>query len=174
MDLHLMLELLRKKFDLNSLFSLGLYNKFDNVNRIFLDEICDKNYKFDSVYSYAEKVFKTKIKSDFFVCMVTYTENPTNVFPSQELEQLSDNEIDIPTKFIYWSAYNNEEEWYVHYLFYEEKEIFLPKYISGLLARHLLDNKPYIGSEMFFIPQAGDVMINMYDDRGMDILELIL
>jgi len=164
---------LKKSYDLSILFSLGLYHKYKNVNRIYLDEN-EELKNINSYIKYLDKSFFKIFGNTVYVCLVDYTEQECNSFPNEELTLLKKCGIDIKeTDSKYFSKYIEDEERYAHYLLHVVKKNNLNLYIKGLLSLHL-DKEPYFTSNMFILSEDLKYLINLYDDRGVDVMKMLI
>jgi len=156
-----------------SIFNPGPYNHCAKANRIYLDEL-DEEIKTDlqllttTVLNKISKLFK----DSFFVCLVTFTQEKSVFFPKEDLTQLTNCGIPLPIEFQFEQTYIELDEWYANYLFFKESKTSLKRYVKGILATYLSENEPYINLDVFFISNNLEKLVNLYDDRGMDIVEL--
>lgn len=161
------------KNERESIFRPGPYNHCRNAKRIYLDDLGEEiKSNFDSLTDFILKKTDNLLGEYFFVCLVTYTEDKRVLFPDKELMQLKNCNIPLPSEFKFDQAYIDDDEWYSNYLFFKERKKFLRNYVKGILAPSLSPVDPLINLDVFFISSDLKILINLYDDRGMDIVEL--
>lgn len=160
---------LLKNQSLDDLFSVGLYHRFKRVNRFFLDELFDKNYS-KSISFVSDHILQI-VGDKFYVCLVDYSEIDLNFFNAETLSNIDANGIDIPKSRLFFSKYISEDDWYGQYLFYEESGTNIGKYVSGIINRVSRD-KPSLIPEVYYLNFNLNTLINVYDDRGMDIMTI--
>lgn len=173
MDVNSAISLLENKYDIKLLFSLGLYNKFDKVDREYFDEL---NLKELELYIYLKKYLTRKLRTllgeKYFVCLVLYFEEECDNDLSEDLESIKECGIQIPNNNVSFTRYIEEEELYAHYIFFEDCEDNLQKYIAETLAIDLLNVDPVMPCNVFYVKSDLTKVVNIYDDRGMDVLSL--
>lgn len=173
MNVNKAISILEDQYDISLIFSSGLYHKFDNVERVYLDEF---NLKQSELYSFLNKYLKNKLDDllgeDYFICLLFYSEDEQDKDYLEELHTLEECGIQIPTRHIYRKKYIDDEELYTHYVFFEDNRKNLHKYIEETLARTLTDNEPWLPCEVYYVKRDLSKIVYIYDDRGMDILSL--
>lgn len=111
-----------------SIFHPGPYNHCAKANRIYLDEL-DEEIKTDlqllttTVLNKISKLFE----DSFFVCLVTFTQEKSVIFPKNDLIQLKNCKIPLPIEFKFDQRYDENDEWYINYLFFQRKQDILKK-----------------------------------------------
>ncbi|TNE54019.1 MAG: hypothetical protein EP338_09005 [Bacteroidetes bacterium] len=156
------------RFDLNKLFSVGIYHRFRNVERIYLDEM---QSSFDKI-EYLKRNIISKIENDeLYACMVTYTEVAQENFPGNSIIELNRCGIDTEREVVFKCLFDEEEEWYSNLLFFKLNYVEIEKFISGVLFRTESKRRSF-SSEFFIVNYTTKKVINVYDDRGVDILEI--
>jgi hypothetical protein len=80
--------------------------------------------------------------------------------------------INIPNNCIKREFHIEEDELYIQLFFFEVNFDDILKYLWGLLSSNFRGIEPFLQMEIFFISKDLKTLINVYDDRGMDILEL--
>lgn len=169
------LDHLVTKYDANDLFHPGPYNsKGITGERIYLDEI---GLKGGELYNHLVKLIDDKIGSLFnkglYVCIATSSWEDTSNYPKEDLEHVKKCGIKVPTTAAYSKKYISDEEWYRHYLLFEEQPENLRQYIHYSIANHIQEiESTYWPCDIFILNSTLNIMVNIYDDRGMDIIEL--
>lgn len=164
-------NLLKSKFDLEHLFSVGHFHKYENVIRIHLDEKIELNSVKD-YESFFLDLFKDYFTDSIFICLTTQSWKKTSTFPKLEKNRLNKAGINIDIESsMYFSKYIKEEEWYVHSLFYKADKLDLVKYYPSIL-NNIEDVKHFFWSDVFIVSEDLKYCINIYDDRGVDITSL--
>jgi len=159
----------KDKYPIETIFSLGLYHKFNNVQRIYLDKLFGKKY--DESIDYVTNLVKINMGKQFYVCLVDYSDFEMSFFDKHSIANLNKIQIQIPNYNIYMTKYIKDDEWYEQYLMFIDYNINIKKYISGIINR-VRFNKPSINTNVFFVDLNLKMVINLYDDRGLDILKL--
>jgi hypothetical protein len=172
MNLDSVFKAIQKKNDKFSIFHPGPYNLCPDSKRIYLDEFgLEKEELFYFLRKYVHELIAPILGQTFYVCLVSHSEEKMKAFPQESLNHLESCKIQTPINFLYDSEYVNDDEWHNHYLFYNETDSTLQKYIDGILG-YLIESKPCFNMEVFFIDKSLETLINIYDDRGMDIVNL--
>lgn len=152
------------------IFHTGPYNHCENSERIYLDELFINNSdRIVLLRDFIMKNFKRFYNYDFYVCLVTFSDDNLEKFPQEVLLRLKDCNIQLPIENSYSSKYIQDDEWYAHYLFFKESKYHFEKYINSILYDY---NEPSIYSDVFIINKELSELVNIYDDRGMDIVQL--
>lgn len=173
MELKTAIENIRKKHTLKKVFSLGIFNRFENCKRIYLDRL---NKKGLDLFIYLVRNITSKMKlifrNGYFVCILSYSNAELKNIPYSTLKVFKIFNIKIPKDHVYIQEYCKEDEIFLHYLFFRENPTNLEKLIWFCLSRNFTHIKPYSNSDIFFFTLNTDLIINLYDDRGIDILIL--
>lgn len=166
------------KNDKYSIFHVGPNNHCEDSNRIYLDNIAfkDQARNIDSIKSVISKVTKEILGKDFFVCFVDNNyENKSQVSELEkgDFEQLVNCKIEIPREHYFETNYIDEEEWFTSFIFYKELRLNSMEYFEFILNRFLgIPNKPFLPFDTFLIDKNLEWLVNLYDDRGIDIVKL--
>ena len=161
-----------------SIFHIGPYNHCDNSDRIYLDNIVfkDAERNIDSIKNAILEVTDEILGKDFFVCFVDYnSEAKSNIseLDKSDCEQLVKCKIELPSELYFETNYIDEDEWFCSLIFYKELRLDYMEYFQLILNRHLnMPNKPYLPFDTFIIDRNLEWLVNLYDDRGMDIVKL--
>lgn len=152
MNINEALEELEKQFDISKLFDLGVFNRFSNSERIYLDEFDLKGMDlFLFILNYIHKKLEIEFEDRLFVCLLAHTEDDLGQFPAKILKNFSKFDMKIPKQTVYRKRYVEEDMWFCHYLFFEESKSELLKYIWGILARNFTHIQPHLAVDVFFI-----------------------
>jgi hypothetical protein len=172
MKLDSIYKAIQKENDKLSIFHSGPFNLCPDSKRIYLDEFgLEKKDLLPFLKKYVYELIEPVLGQTFYVCLVSNSEDKINIFPQDSLNHLESCKIETPIEFVHDNEYIHEDEWYNHYLFYKETGSNLQKYINGILG-HLIKTEPYLDMEVFFIDNSLKTLINLYDDRGIDIVNL--
>jgi len=173
MKLDRVVSFLDKWYDIRLLFSPGIYNKFDNSDREYFDEL---NLKGSKLFYFLNNYLKYKLEDllgdRFYVCLVFYSEDERGSDLSDKIQLVKECGINIPSDYVSVNRYIEDYEVYCNYFFYEESVDNLSKYISGTLAIDLMEGIPRLPCDAFYIKRDMTKVVNVYDDRGMDVVNL--
>jgi hypothetical protein len=116
---------------------------------------------------------KEYFSESLYIGMI-YTDNKyTKKLQKKTLDSLEFLNICIPENCIRREFYIDDDELYIKLFFFEINIDDIKKYLWGLLSTNFRGIEPFLQMEIFFISNDLKTLINVYDDRGMDILELI-
>lgn len=171
-ELELILEKIEKNYDLNNLFSIGLYLRYANTKRIYLDNIKKEGIDlFMFLLELIEKYMRKHLSDSIYICLMNYEWTYQKELSTETVNQLKRTGINIPELCAKREYYDFDDEWYVKLYFYEESLDNIKKYLWGILAGHCLV-QPNSFMDMFFISKDLSALLNVYDDRGMDLKKL--
>jgi hypothetical protein len=161
---------LEKDSNIFDLFSLGLYHKYENVNRVYLDTIIDRTQK--NIETRIYKELAQHNDNEVFMCLLDSSENEIeNPFHTEEFnKELRNLSISLPTDNQIQIKYNDDDEMYEFRMYFFEEKINLKKYIQGILSRSISNSDRYLSSEVFILFPSNRTLFNLYDDRGFDTL----
>ena len=169
------LDHLLEKFDVNDLFHPGPYNSEGlNGERIYLDETGLKGKR---LYNHHVEFINDLIGSFFrdgvYICLATSSLENDTYFPKEDLDQVENCGIHIPPIAAYHMEYIDEDECFRHYILYAERPKNIEKYVHHSIANHIQDvDFPYWPCDIFLLNSELNKMVNIYDDRGMDIIDI--
>lgn len=167
---------LKAKYDLGEIFSQALIFTFENVERIYLDEIRGKSNKirFDKIIRYVLNELSF-LSDQIYICAVSGADQVSGLFAKEGIDTLKRLGIVVPDKKICFSQYNEDYECEFAYLFYEENKENIIKYVHGVIGAGLHINPSFKSEvDIYFIDLESKKIINIYDDRGMDIVDIEL
>lgn len=171
------LDRISANYNINNLFSLGLFSRFENVKRIYLDYIPLKGIiRFKYLLNKLElELSDILLNKDFYVCINICDDKKRNIIHKKTFKELLNIGVEIPDDFKMFSEFDENEEWYNNIIFYKENKEKLINYIWGVLATDL-GVKPFFANMskyIFFISGDGNTLISLYDDRGYDVMSLV-
>lgn len=166
-------EKIENSYDIKELFSLGLYHKFENVNRVYLDVFDKKGIDlFLFLIDYINDIMKEYFSGSLYICMIYDDNKYTKKLPKETIETMKRLSINIPENSIKREYYKEDDEFYTKLFFFEDNFDAIKKYLWGLLSRNFIGVSPFLHMDIFFISKDLKTLISVYDDRGLDILEL--
>ncbi len=172
-DLEIIFTKIEQSYNIKDLFSYALYHKYDNVKRVYLDEFELSGIQlFLFLINFICDVMKNYFSETVYICLVNFDNENLTKLPKEKIKAMKLLDINIPKASIKKQYYLEEDEFYVTLFFFEEKFQKINKYLWGLLACNFLGIEPYLQMGMFFISKDLSSLINVYDDRGMDIMKL--
>jgi len=104
--------------------------------------------------------------------LVFYSEDEQDKEYLEKIKEVKECGIHIPEVTSSRKKYIEDYEVYTHYVFFEVNRSNLHKYIEGILAQSLKFDKPCLPCDVFYVKSDLTKIVNIYDDRGMDILSL--
>lgn len=159
-----------KRYDFAKVFSVGLYNRFKDTERRCFDHIPTNLVGFIDLLDQLENLIKFQIGDPCFICIRTSSYDQVKDL-NKELLTLSDFGIKLPNKIVCSQLYSDDDELYYCYSFLEWEGS-----IKTLLWLNISGNypniKPMFDLDLFFVSKDVRKIINVYDDRGLDILNL--
>ncbi|MFA8301428.1 MAG: hypothetical protein ACEPOV_14770 [Hyphomicrobiales bacterium] len=162
-------------YGLDRIFTLGLKHSFENVKRVYLDELNVSGISgFLKLIDYTKKIIKPLIGDEFFICFVSQSDKVFSKSCKRQLSMLTFLGLKKPSEIYMKDIFLEEEERFMRYLFFLDSLSSLETYIWGALASEYegVNITPYIAGDIFIISQDLRYVINIYDDRGLDILKL--
>lgn len=156
-------------FSIEKLFVHGLYHRYDGVRRLYLDHMFDKNNeeKIKFVYNTIEPI----LGESYYVCLSSFSDTPPN--ETESIFKFIDSKLASPSEIKFVKKYMEDDEGYCIFLIYKDSKLNLLKYISGIINTVNL-GEIIINYEVFFMDLYFNTIIDVYDDRGMDILNVNL
>lgn len=172
-DLKMIFMKIEESYDIKDLFSYALYHKYNNVKRVYLDVFELKGVQlFLFLINFICDIMKNYFSETMYICLVSFDNENMIKLPKEKIKSLKLLDINIPKASIKKQYYLEEDEFYVTLYFFEEKFQNINKYIWGLLACNFSEIEPCLQMSMFFISKDLTSLVNVYDDRGMDIMKL--
>lgn len=174
-ELELIFEKIEKNYDLNDLFSAGPYNRYENTKRIYFDNIKKRGIdRFLFLIELIEKYMRKQFSDSIYICLIDYDFTYQKKLPKKKVSQFEYTGIKIPKLCAKRDFYDMEAEWYIKLHFFEENIGNIKKYLWGSLAGNFsdIDIQPILRLDIYFISKDLSTLINIYNDRGMDIMKL--
>lgn len=172
-DIELAFNKIEQSYDIKVLFSYALYHKFDNVERIYLDEFNVEGIElFLFLINYLYELMKSNFTDSIYICLVNFSNKKLFNLPKKKKESMKYLNINISNDKIQKTYFLEDDEWYVNLFFYKEEFKNIKKYLWGILSKNFLGIEPVLNMELFFISNDLSKLINIYDDRGVDIMKL--
>jgi hypothetical protein len=166
-------EKIESTYDIKELFSLGLYHKYEKVNREYLDKFDKKGIDlFLFLIDYISDLMIKYFSDSLYVAMLYSDNKYEKKLQKKTIDNLKYLNINIPANCIKREYFLPDDELHTKLFFFEEDYKNIKKYLWGLLSRNFMGIEPSLNMEIFFISKDLKTLINVYDDRGMDILEL--
>ncbi|RUO45867.1 DUF3885 domain-containing protein [Pseudidiomarina donghaiensis] len=159
---------LLNKVDVNKIFRIGPFNRFEKAERVELP-----NSTQTSVDALVQEVISRSSEaignSEFFIALVF--EEFDNHLSEDEVSLVNKSGISTENPIGATEFYDENDELYCFVRAYSCNESELENVVRAKLARHL-DLEPYYMAELFIVSSDGSKVINLYDERGMDIVWL--
>ena len=159
------------EYDLANVFNVGLFNRFKNCERRYLDHISRSLVGFIDILDQVQDVIKPQIGDDCFICIRTSSYSQIKDL-NKEILPLLELGVKLPDRIIYKQLYNDDDELYYCYSFFEWKNSIKP-FLWLNLSNNYPNIKPIFDLDLFFISKDISKIINVYDDRGIDILNFL-
>lgn len=173
MDTEKALLILEGKLALRNLFSVGPGKGTLNVYRYHLDEYPIKGLDlFAFLHHQLSNDVQMRMGAEFFVCLSRRTSSPKKKYPNKALKEVRFLGIEVPEDAVYRCESPEEEGDSMNLLFYPGNPQDISKYVWGVLAHNFPKVEPALNSDVFFVSADLKRMVNIYDDRGMDVVEL--
>jgi hypothetical protein len=157
-------------------FNQGLFYRPNYVSyRVYLDTPEGLTNTKDSQvltfsYSYinALSICTVILEKEYFVCLVISSEK--DKITRYDRSKLKSCSIKPPKDKIVWSYYCEDDELFKHHIFYKDTIEVLPNYILRSICPGLSTIGRSCGADIFLASINTNQLLNIYDDRGMDIL----
>ncbi len=173
--MHLKKEL-EKKFGANC-FEYGLFYHYKNALRFELSppKSSSRIKSFLTAYNKAEEILNNIFHSNksFTICL-SFTGEENLISNLTFFKNLKDNDISIPKQVCYWTKIHKEENPELEYrrcflLFKSDDKDILYKLLWGSLAKDMYIF-PRLYSDVYIYDLKKGIIVQPYDDRGMDII----
>jgi len=158
-----------EKLGLADVFSIGLFNKFDNCERKYLDNIPHDLSGFIAILDILQDLILSQLGSVIFVCVRTSSHSKI-IDMKNEINDLSEIGLKLPDEIIYTQLYSDEDELYYCYSFFKWNDLIKPLLWINI-SNNFPNIKPAFDFDLFFVSMDVSKIINVYDDRGVDILK---
>ncbi len=167
---------LQKLFDLNEtalIFEIGLGNRLlQKAERVYFDAL---DFTIQQIEEYVLSFFKEKFinYNELYICLLNHTfDEKMNSFDVFK-ENLTCLGIDSNVDFYTRNLYDKEDEWFLNYFVFKADFSVATKLFEGLFNRERPhEEDKYLKVEPFFISFDLNQVLNVYDSRGMDYLEI--
>ena len=174
MDIQKAFNYLSLNYDFSKIFSHNSNYNFPNNERIYLDETGLKGqrlYKF--LLEKTEVIASKYIQDRYFVALVNFSPEKSKKedYILSDMEQFN---LALPDEYFYHEEYIEEDEWFIKCLFFYEYKNPIKSYFDGILSCHIptRNKKKFLKCEPFIFDLELKYRVDLYDDRGMDILFL--
>jgi hypothetical protein len=135
-------------YGLANVFNIGLFNRFNSCERNYLDHIPHNLRGFIVILDLLHDLILSHLGEDFF-----------------------EIGLEVPDEIIQAQLYSDDDELYYCYSFFEWTDLIKP-----LLWLSISNNystiSPKFDLDIFFVSKDVCKLINVYDDRGVDILKI--
>jgi len=161
-------------YDFAKIFSHNSNYNFPNNERIYLDNTGLKGKRLHShLLEKTSRIASNYVKSEFLVALVEFSPENSEK-EGYILRDMDEYNLALPEAYLYHEEFIEEDEWFIKCLFFYECKNTLESYFNGVLTRHIagLNRKKYLKPEPFIFDLELNYRIDLYDDRGMDILFL--
>ena len=152
----------------------GLFHKPKySAIRIHLDtpwqcnSSCDPIARFSYSYMNSLPICSSLLDSDYLVCLLI--ESDKNI-SRKDIIALRECSINIPKNKLFFSYYSDEDDLHKNYIFFKDSLKSLTKYVWNSISKGCSTIEPYCVPDIFLANINAEHLINIYDDRGMDIL----
>jgi hypothetical protein len=156
-------------------FSHALFYKYENSLRFELSEGKRWIDQFLSAYKKSEELsnFMFEGAESFFVCLSFYA-GKSFLSALSTFKNIKSCQIEIPKKYFAWHEQNPEDaeenpDVYRHFILFESSTDILSTLLWGALSLDL-GIKPCPRATTYIISKKLDLIVNPYDDRGMDVI----
>lgn len=166
---------IEQEYGFQNIFKVGLANRFEDksVERIYMDNLfLSKGNRHKHLVVYLKKVFDKFIFDKYLVCFAVQEERKIGKKEALKslLMELKQCEI-LFCEMYYKSIFDVEDDWWIHYFFSLDQKLNLEKYFEVILGCHLGQEK-CLPVEVYFVDADFNYVINIYDDRGLDVFYL--
>ena len=152
----------------NDIFRIGPFNRFEKSRREELSSF--NSVSIDVLVEEVTSCLNKEIQnSEFYIALVF--EEHENCVSDEEVSFVNDCGINTDEAIGAVDFYDEDDELDYFVRPYECSAFEIKRVIKSKLARHL-EVEPYYMAELFIIANDGSRVINLYDERGMDIVEL--
>lgn len=159
--------------DKTSIFHPGPFNLTVNSDRIYLDELFNpKKENFAELVSHILGIFEDYLQNDYLVGIIDHSEVQIDDLSSKSKELIDSCGIVLRNNYCIDVYYEPEEEWYTTIRMQPDTKDNLRKYVESILRGHVGLEGTYINNSVVFISSDGKILLNLYDDRGLDIVRL--
>lgn len=157
---------IKEKVDCNRLFRVGPFNRFNNAERIELPSSEESSVQ--DITQKAISIITEEIASKEFYVILVFEEY-NDELTKEEVELARECGVDIDKPIGSYNFYDDDDDLYCFVRAYHCNESELEVIIKGKLARHF-DLEPYFMAELFILSSDFKTIINLYDERGLDIV----
>ncbi|WP_192506743.1 DUF3885 domain-containing protein [Pseudoalteromonas aurantia] len=168
---------IREKYDFGVLFEVGPYNRFKCGKRVELTgekvsphTLIDKQNLMEKVSSQVNNLIEKEFHNSEYMVLLKFEELAEEM--SYTLESVMLNLGVVEYHVIETASYEDIDNELFSFLFLiDVTNCEFQKIIRAFLARHI-DLEPYVMAELFIVSKDLSKYANLYDDRGMDFIEL--
>lgn len=157
-------------YGLANVFNIGLFNRFNGCERKYLDHIPQNLRGFIVILDMLHDLILSHLGEDIFVCVRTSSHNIIKDLKN-ELTSLSEVGLELPVKVIQAQLYSEDDELYYCYSFFEWTDLIKP-FLWLSISNNYSNISPKYDLDIFFVSKNVCKLINIYDDRGVDILKI--
>lgn len=155
---------------LANVFNIGLFNRFNSCERNYLDHIPQNLRGFIVNLDMLHDLILSHLGEDIFVCVRTSSHNKIKELKN-ELISLSEIGLELPDEIIQAQLYSDDDELYYCYSFFEWTDLIKPLLWMSI-SNNYSNISPKFDLDIFFVSKDVNKLINVYDDRGVDILNI--
>jgi len=172
-DLAAIYNILIENNEKTDIFHPGPFNLTDNSERIHLDELFKPTKEnFNAIVDFVLHVFNEYLDKRYLVGIIDHSETNQLDLDKEVKTSVEECGIILSEEYVIDSFYEPEDLWYTTIRLQYDIDSNLKKYIEGILRPHIHIEGPYLKAEIVFISLNADYLLNLYDDRGIDIVQL--